>query len=648
MGLFDHFPYTNFHELNLMWILEALKEIQTTTEQFVAINSLKYADPIQWNITNQYEKNTIVIDPQTGTAYISVQPVPVGVALTNTDYWSVVFNLEQFVTKANNNFTLKVEEQTTLTATFPIDKDDWVVWGGELYEALVNIVAGDQYVPDSNIKRITVEEIKDRLYDAIQDEFDNLADDLADEVTARTDADDTLRDAIGDEVTARTNADTDIIKIINNRTVVSVKDFGAVGDGITDDTQAFQDAIDSGNDVYIPMASLEKYIISSTLHIDTYRQAIFSDPILRGLDNYQRGHIYSTTSPIFTTDKMGVIFKDLALVGSGSNIAIVCNATDISDNADPRIEGTCFYDFNCCVRNYGRGLFFNDNAAIGCSCVVRNSYSFDGTGGTDLQQPDTGDRAMRIINNRAHGVDVLVDNVAGILNGAIITDNMLDIGGTLFTMSDGGLKNSIISNNVINYGSRTVINIGGTGTICDYNIITNNTMIGMTGRYPTRALYVGDNVSSFSHNIFKGNIIHMTNSEAFLVVPASSDNVFNDNIFSDIGQNDNVLCAVRFARAVTNTQICNNRFSIKSTAKTSNIRITNSVSNSVITDNIIDTSIPLIAGYTQGSPVSIIDGYQTIADAATVAADPTQADFNSLVTSYNGLLAALRNMNVIS
>ena len=79
MGLFDQFPYTNFHELNLDWILKALDNIQKTMDQFVALNSLKYADPIQWNITSQYAKNTIVIDPQTGTAYISVQPVPEGV-----------------------------------------------------------------------------------------------------------------------------------------------------------------------------------------------------------------------------------------------------------------------------------------------------------------------------------------------------------------------------------------------------------------------------------------------------------------------------------------------------------------------------------------------------------------------------------------
>ena len=56
MGIFRQFPYTNFHELNLDWMLRMLQEIDTTMSQFVAINALKYADPIQWNITSQYSK----------------------------------------------------------------------------------------------------------------------------------------------------------------------------------------------------------------------------------------------------------------------------------------------------------------------------------------------------------------------------------------------------------------------------------------------------------------------------------------------------------------------------------------------------------------------------------------------------------------
>ena len=110
-----------------------------------------------------------------------------GVALTNTDYWTVVFDLERFVTKANGNFTVRVEEMTTLTATFPTNKDEWVIWGGILYRANTNIIAGDQYVENSNITKITVEEVvgyverlkttaKDNLVNAINELFDGEVD----------------------------------------------------------------------------------------------------------------------------------------------------------------------------------------------------------------------------------------------------------------------------------------------------------------------------------------------------------------------------------------------------------------------------------------------------------------------------------------
>lgn len=33
MGLFDHFPYTNVHELNLDWILKLMRELDSHVEQ---------------------------------------------------------------------------------------------------------------------------------------------------------------------------------------------------------------------------------------------------------------------------------------------------------------------------------------------------------------------------------------------------------------------------------------------------------------------------------------------------------------------------------------------------------------------------------------------------------------------------------------
>ena len=174
MGLFDQFPYTNFHELNLDWILQALKELEHTIDQFVAINALKYADPIQWDITSQYEKNTIVIDPQTGTAYISVQPVPIGVALTNPDYWTVVFDLGSFVVRAAKNLANTYEAETTLTATVSTPAGGWIVWGDTLYKALVNITAGDSYVEGGNITHFTIEDVAGHLEDLTTTDKSNL------------------------------------------------------------------------------------------------------------------------------------------------------------------------------------------------------------------------------------------------------------------------------------------------------------------------------------------------------------------------------------------------------------------------------------------------------------------------------------------
>lgn len=214
MGLFDNFPYTNFHELNLDWILKVLKNIETTLDEFVSLNIIKYADPIQWDITRQYPKNTIVIDPISGTAYISVDNVPQGVALSNTDYWSVVFDLGRFITLAASNFADSYESVLTTTATMPTDEGKWVVWNSILYEALNDIHVGDRYVEDGNIKRRTVEYFCDKIKDQIAAEIqarinaDNLLRaDIDAEVLARGNADITLQNNIDAEVLARGNAD---------------------------------------------------------------------------------------------------------------------------------------------------------------------------------------------------------------------------------------------------------------------------------------------------------------------------------------------------------------------------------------------------------------------------------------------------------
>lgn len=88
------YPYTDFHDLNLDWIINQVKQLETEIKDFVKLNTIKYANPILWNITMQYEANTVTIDGSTGNAYISTVAVPAGVSISNTDYWTGIYNYE--------------------------------------------------------------------------------------------------------------------------------------------------------------------------------------------------------------------------------------------------------------------------------------------------------------------------------------------------------------------------------------------------------------------------------------------------------------------------------------------------------------------------------------------------------------------------
>ncbi len=96
MGLFDHFPYTNFHELNLDWIIKKVREMDSKLDAYLDRITIHYSDPIDWDITKQYAQNTVVKDPDTAQLYLSKQPVPVGIPLTNEDYWLKVGDIDLY------------------------------------------------------------------------------------------------------------------------------------------------------------------------------------------------------------------------------------------------------------------------------------------------------------------------------------------------------------------------------------------------------------------------------------------------------------------------------------------------------------------------------------------------------------------------
>lgn len=156
MGIFENFPYTNFHELNLNWILSTIKKLDSEIDEFVQTNVLTYADPIQWNITTQYAKNTVVVGPD-GTAYMSVAPVPTNTLLTNTDYWQPIFNYAETVTVLKKQIAaIDMGDSKSAITSVPLGGLFWQI--NTLYRAKKDIAAGDGFVIGTNCELCTVEE----------------------------------------------------------------------------------------------------------------------------------------------------------------------------------------------------------------------------------------------------------------------------------------------------------------------------------------------------------------------------------------------------------------------------------------------------------------------------------------------------------
>lgn len=79
------FPYTTMSEYNLDWIIEKIKKLEHSIDDFEAFNKITFGG--DWDISKQYKVWTIVTDPITHDGYLSIKPVPENVSLNDEDYW---------------------------------------------------------------------------------------------------------------------------------------------------------------------------------------------------------------------------------------------------------------------------------------------------------------------------------------------------------------------------------------------------------------------------------------------------------------------------------------------------------------------------------------------------------------------------------
>lgn len=262
MGIIDPIhkaPYTNFHDLNLDWIIEVLNEFNTRLTDFVSMASIKYADPIQWNITSQYEANTVVVDSN-GNAYLSVRPVPSGVSLDRPEFWTKIGNFDELWADVKRAITPNDEgHSTTATAHRAVNDLVWV--DGSLVRVTKAMTAGDAYVPGSNCVSSSTNEVLHYLITAFNEG-------LSAEQTARENADRNLQTAIDTEKQSREDADTQLQNNINQmQTYVSAPGAGIKANdqsAAAQNTSTLQQLLDAGKTVYFPSGT---YYMSAALYM---------------------------------------------------------------------------------------------------------------------------------------------------------------------------------------------------------------------------------------------------------------------------------------------------------------------------------------------------------------------------------------------
>lgn len=94
MAYNHEYPYVDPNRFNSDWLLHKVTEIAEDMDEFKAINTV--TNDGAWDITKQYQAWTVVSDNNVG--YISLKPVPAGIAISNTDYWGLIADYDILIT----------------------------------------------------------------------------------------------------------------------------------------------------------------------------------------------------------------------------------------------------------------------------------------------------------------------------------------------------------------------------------------------------------------------------------------------------------------------------------------------------------------------------------------------------------------------
>lgn len=135
---------------------EMVSKVIEVMQQYIETSSISYADPIQWDITKQYPRNTVVVTVN-GDGYLSTQPVPIGIDIDNEDYWTKIGNFSELWGSVKLAIT-PVDEKLKTTASAARAVNDLVWLNNDLYIITKAMDAGTRYIEGTNCKKTNIDE----------------------------------------------------------------------------------------------------------------------------------------------------------------------------------------------------------------------------------------------------------------------------------------------------------------------------------------------------------------------------------------------------------------------------------------------------------------------------------------------------------
>jgi len=391
---------------------------------------------------------------------------------------------------------------------------------------------------------------------------------------------------------------------------VSVKDFGAVGDGVTNDAPAIQLALDTGKPVYLPKSTAE-YYIQSTLNMNQNDMILFGEGEIMADSSMAAG----SNVILITGDRCKIegITIDQNNIATGRSIRIT-NAADTTirgvlaqncQQAFIRADGlvTNLFVYECRMKDTkGFGVWIEDPDAGSSGLIVSNCHFKFTTGsgfgdGVEVNAPTNGFSNVVVSDNYFEGFYGDSAN-AGVGVGFAKVSNATISGNVVQNCESDGIhvedeskSVTIVGNTVFNVCQSTTSSSGGIVIVTNSDDITvvGNT-VRLTNQRPCfvstsaagdycERLTIADNtfegglqysmtIESVKDCTITGNVLYEMNTQNTSTQPAIRVTKFTTNVCDNLQITNNIIRSSKKVRSVsfaasscTSSMVADNNFS---------------------------------------------------------------------------------------